>query len=281
MPAMDPAQLDVIVLNWRTPAMSADCARLAAESLPGAALYVVDNGSGDGSADYLRQNVKDATIVANPENLGFGGGLNAGIRAGRRPFVLALNSDVRPIGSAYQRLLDHCASDDRIGAVTPRIFDEEGKPVAQAPPEPSPWRQLSSCMPGLWRFSTPGVYHPEAGGPEPVEWLPSMCATMFRREALEGIGVFDTGYFLGWEEWDLTRRLRAGGWRMALHRGADVVHARHGSTPEGMKLWRDKHGRVALCHHLRKHHGPGWYALGRIATGITDLYVGVARQRGR
>jgi N-acetylglucosaminyl-diphospho-decaprenol L-rhamnosyltransferase len=280
MPTMDPANLDVIVLNWRTAAMSADCARLAAESLPGAALYVVDNGSGDGSADYLRQNVKNATVVANSENLGFGGGLNAGIRAGKRPFVLALNSDVRPVGLAYQLLLDHCASDDRLGAVTPRIFDAEGGAVSQAPPEPSPLRQLSSCLPGLWRFSiAAGNYRPEAGPPEPIAWLPSMCATMFRREALEGIGSFDTGYFLGWEEWDLTRRLRAGGWRIALHRGAEVIHDRHGSTPNEMKLWRDKHGRASLCHHLRKHHGPGWYALGRVATGITDLYLG-ARQRG-
>jgi N-acetylglucosaminyl-diphospho-decaprenol L-rhamnosyltransferase len=277
---MDPAALDVIVLNWRTAEMSANCARTAMETLPGAALYIVDNGSADGSADYLRQAVPGATVVANAENLGFGGGLNAGIRAGTRPFVLTLNSDVSPMGNAYQLLLDHCASDARLGAVTPRIFSPSGHAVAQGVPEPSPLRQLSSCLPGLWRLGGSAMYRPEAGPPESIEWLPSLCATMFRREALEGIGSFDAGYFLGWEEWDLTRRLRAGGWRIALHRGADVVHPGHGSTPKEMGPWRDKHGRVALCHHLRKYHGKGWYALGRLATGITDLYVGLARQRG-
>jgi GT2 family glycosyltransferase len=114
-----------------------------------------------------------------------------------------------------------------------------------------------------------------------VEWLPSNCATVWRRKALEGIGAFDASYFLGFEEWDMTRRLRAAGWRMALHRGADVVHPGHGSTPtKELKHWRDRHGRVALCHHLRKYYGPGWYALGRLAAGISDFYVGLARQSG-
>src|SRR4051812_22258944 len=125
---MDPSELDVVVLNWRTPDMSAACARLAADSLPGANIYIVDNGSGDGSPERLRAAMPEAIIVENDRNLGFGGGLNPGIRAGRRPFVLILNSDARPVGDAYQRLLDHCASDERIGAVTPQTLDSRGRP---------------------------------------------------------------------------------------------------------------------------------------------------------
>ena len=38
-----------------------------------------------------------------------------------------------------------------------------------------------------------------------------------------------------------------------------------------------KHGRAALCHHLRKYYGGGWYALGRVATGISNVYMGLPR----
>ena len=269
---MDAAALDVVVLNWRTPEMSAACARLAAESLPGAKIYIVDNGSNDGSPERMRQDAPGAVIIENRENLGFGGGLNAGIRAGNGRFVLTLNSDARPVGPAYRLMLDHCAGDDRIGAVTPQ----------QMAPEPPPWRMVLGCLPLAWRLIASNVYSPQPGPPESINWLPGLCAAVFRREALEGIGAFDSDYFLGWEEWDLTRRLRAAGWQIAVHPGAQVIHEGHGSTPKELESWRSRHGRSAMCHHLRKYHGRGWYTLGRLSSGVTNLYVDLGRvRRGR
>jgi N-acetylglucosaminyl-diphospho-decaprenol L-rhamnosyltransferase len=267
---MDASNLDVIVLNWKTPEMSADCARAAAASLPGARIIIVDNGSGDDSPAKLRQLVPGATIVENDRNLGFGGGMNAGIRAGRNPFVLILNSDARPVGNAYQVLLDHCASDDRIGAVTPQTLDTRGQPVLQMAPEPPAWRMVLGCLPIGWRLIAANVYSPLPGPPASINWLPGLCVTVLRRSAIDGVGAFDPGYFLGWEEWDLTRRLRAEGWQIALHPGAEIIHEGHGSTPKELEGWRSKHGRDAMCHHLRKYHGRGWYTLGRLSTGVAN-----------
>jgi len=270
---MDPTALDVIVLNWKTPEMSAECARLAAESLPGAQLYIVDNGSGDGSPERLRAEAPPGTIlVQNGANLGFGGGFNHGIRAGKRKFVLLLNSDARPVGGAYRLLLDHCASDDRLGAVTPLTLDSKGQPVPQMSPEPPAWHMVLGCLPVGWRLMASNVYRPDQGPPATIDWLPGLCVTMFRREALEGAGCFDPGYFLGWEEWDLARRLRGAGWKMAIHPGAQVIHDGHGSTPEALQGWRNKHGRQGVCHHLRKYHGRGWYTVGRLACSAGNLY---------
>ncbi|HXU83039.1 MAG TPA: glycosyltransferase family 2 protein [Polyangia bacterium] len=279
---MDPSLLDVIVLNWRTPDMSAEGLRLAAESLPGAALYLVDNGSGDGSPERLRQLAPPGTtVIETGRNLGFGGGFNAGIRAGKRPFLITLNSDARPTGSVYRELLDHCASDDRLGAVTPQTIGHDNLPVGQMAPEPPAWRLVVGCLPGAWRLAQAKPYWPKAGPPEMIDWFPSMCATLFRRAAIEGIGGFDSDYFLGWEEWDLARRLRAAGWKIAIHPGAAVVHEGQGSTPKPLTPWRSKHARDGICHHLRKYYGPGWYAAGRLTSGIADLYMGLrARSMG-
>jgi N-acetylglucosaminyl-diphospho-decaprenol L-rhamnosyltransferase len=278
---MDASSLDVIVLNWRTPEMSAACARVAAERLPGAAIYIVDNGSGDGSPARIRQAFPAATVVENERNLGFGGGFNTGIRAGRRPFLLALNSDALPVDDCYRQLLEHCASDPRLAAVTPQTVDREGRPVGQMPPEPTPLRLVAGCLPVVWRMSQKPYMLPP-GPPRQLDWFPSMCATLFRREALEGIGAFDTGYFLGWEEWDLARRLQSAGWKIAAHPGAAVVHEGHGSTPRPLKDWRYKYGRQGICYHLRKYHGPAWYAVGRVASGFTNVVMDLrARTAGR
>jgi GT2 family glycosyltransferase len=276
---MELETVDVIVLNWRTPEMSADCGRLAAAALPGARVYLVDNGSGDGSAQRMREAMPEAVIVENEQNLGFGGGFNTGIKAGQRPFLLILNSDARPVGDGYRQLLEHCASDARIGAVTPQTVDRQGRLVPQMAAEPPPWHLVLGCLPLTWRLIGTNVYRPVAGPPQIINWLPGLCVTAFRREALEAIGAFDPGYFLGWEEWDLTRRLRAAGWQIAIHPGAEVMHEGHGSTPTNLQSWRNKHGRQSICHHLSKYYGRRWSTLGRIGSGLTDLYADLRNGR--
>jgi N-acetylglucosaminyl-diphospho-decaprenol L-rhamnosyltransferase len=276
---MDTSHLDVIVLNWKTPEMSADCARAAAETLPGAKIYIVDNGSGDGSPERLRALAPDAVVVENDRNLGFGGGMNAGIRAGQGRFVLILNSDARPVGDAYRMMFDHCASDDRIGAVTSQTVDTQGRPVPQMAPEPPAWQLVLGCLPLTWRLVASNVYSPRPGPPASINWLAGLCAAVFRRQAVEEVGAFDIEYFLGWEEWDLTRRLRSANWQIAIHPGAVVIHEGHGSTPKELKAWRAKHNRRAMCHHLLKYHGRAWYLAGRMTSGVADAYADLRARR--
>jgi len=269
-------ELDIVVLNWKTAEMSAECARAARAAMPEAAIYVVDNGSGDGSPETLRQALPWATVIETGSNLGFGGGMNAGIRAGRRPFVMIVNSDARPVGPAFGALLAAAASDPRTGAVTPSVLDEAARPVLQMEPEPAAWKLVIGFIPVVWRLVQSKGFLPTGDGPRPLAWLPTLCVTLFRRQAIEEIGCFDPGYFLGWEEWDITRRLTAGGWRIAVDPGAQVVHAGWGSTPKNLARWRNKHGRASVCHHLRKYHGPIWYLLGWATRSLTELRVALS-----
>src|SRR5258708_19350815 len=62
---------------------------------PGNEIIVVDNGSPDGSAEFVRRNFPQVKLVALERNLGFGGGSNAGVGAARNDIVVLLNSDIR------------------------------------------------------------------------------------------------------------------------------------------------------------------------------------------
>lgn len=84
-------------------------------------IVVVDNGSTDGSASFVRERFPQATLIALPENLGFGGGSNVGFRAARNNIAVLLNSDMRVASDFLQPLLNGF-SDEKVFAVSCQIF---------------------------------------------------------------------------------------------------------------------------------------------------------------
>ena len=97
--------LAVIILNYRTAELTKDClASMEAEIEPGISVVVVDNASGDGSADAIERTIEDrgwarwARVLRSPTNGGFAAGNNLGVRSVEAAAYLLLNSDtlVRP-----------------------------------------------------------------------------------------------------------------------------------------------------------------------------------------
>jgi GT2 family glycosyltransferase/glycosyltransferase involved in cell wall biosynthesis len=84
-------------------------------------VIVVDNGSTDGSADFVRAHFPQVKLVALEKNLGFGGGSNAGFAAAKNPIVVLLNSDMRVAPDFLAPLLEGFADPD-VFAVSCQIF---------------------------------------------------------------------------------------------------------------------------------------------------------------
>lgn len=84
-------------------------------------VIVVDNGSEDGSAEFVRQRFPSVKLLALEKNLGFGGGSNAGFRAAKNDIVVLLNSDMRVAPDFLAPLLEGFI-DERVFAVSCQIF---------------------------------------------------------------------------------------------------------------------------------------------------------------
>src|SRR5580698_1441103 len=84
-------------------------------------IIVVDNGSADGSAEFVRQTFPNVKLLALDRNLGFGGGSNAGFRAAKNDIVVLLNSDMQVSPDFLAPLLEGFR-DDLVFAVSCQIF---------------------------------------------------------------------------------------------------------------------------------------------------------------
>ena len=184
-------------------------------------VIVVDNGSSDGSADFLRERFPEVRVLALPQNLGFGGGSNAGFRAAKNDIVVLLNSDMRVEPDFLQPLLDGFA-DETIFAVACQIFLSD----------PSKRREETGLTEMWWRDGSIRVSHREDGavnGLYPCAYGGGGSSAFDRHKFLE-IGGFSevfAPFYL--EDTDLGYMAWKRGWKV-LYQPASVVWHEHRGT---------------------------------------------------
>ncbi len=147
----DASAASVVIPNWNGCDLLEKYLPSVVEAMsgnPANEVIVVDNGSTDGSSDYVRANFPGVKLVALERNLGFGGGSNAGFRAARNDIVVLLNSDMRVDRGFLEPLLDGFAADD-VFAVSCQIFFSD----------PTRARQETGLTQGWWADGTLRVRH--------------------------------------------------------------------------------------------------------------------------
>ena len=92
MPEMKP--VTVVIPNWNGMEFLNTClGALRLQDTEDFTVLVIDNASEDGSVSFIRENYPEVRVEVMPENLGFSGGVNEGIRLSETPYVLLLNND--------------------------------------------------------------------------------------------------------------------------------------------------------------------------------------------
>lgn len=228
-------RVGVVVLNYRQSARTAACLRdLAASTGVALAVLVIDNGSGDGSADELAPLVRTLDAAAGghtfalealPENLGFAKGQNRGlawVAARGLPWVLVLNNDVRLPPDVIATLAAVLRNDPRVAAVSPTVVFPDGRVWAEGGELAFAPNALRLCRQG--QPPTPREHGPEERG-----FLPCACV-LFPVAAMQRVGGFDEAFFMYWEDVDLCARLRAAGGRIVWLPWVRVEHDAGGSS---------------------------------------------------
>jgi N-acetylglucosaminyl-diphospho-decaprenol L-rhamnosyltransferase len=226
----------VAVVSWNTRDLLLRClASLAPEVTAGRArVWVVDNGSSDGSVDAARSVAPWATMLCADQNLGFGRAVNLVARRDEMSeWLLAANADIALEPGALSCMLAAGEAPD-VGCVAPRLVLPDGRTQHSVFPFPTVPFTLAFNL-GLHRLSPraadrwclEGFWDPERS--RRVPWAIGACL-LLRRSAFAAVGGFDDHRWLFAEDLDLGWRLRQHGWATRYEPSARVLHQGSAAT---------------------------------------------------
>jgi GT2 family glycosyltransferase len=222
----DPAvPASTIVVNWNGRSHLERCLySLTEQSLRGCEIVVVDNGSEDGSVEWIRKRFgEQIAVVSHNTNLGYAAGLNTGIRVARGRYIFALNNDTEVAVECLETLVEAADRDPTVGACAPKILSYDNRTVID---------NVGHLLypDGLSRGR--GRLEVDRGQYDRTEdiLLFSGCAVLLRREMLADIGLFNEELFAYCDDTDLGLRAQLAGWRCRSVPGAVVYHKYSGSS---------------------------------------------------
>jgi GT2 family glycosyltransferase len=216
--------VSVIIVNYNGRDLLKDCLEsLQQQTMNDFEVIFVDNASSDGSVDFVKKTYPEVTTIENRENLGYGGGNNAGIRQSRARYVVFLNNDTKVDSHWLQRLVATAEKGENIGMCASKILNYYH-------PEIIDNTGLLIYRDGVARGR--GRLERDAGqyAREEEVLFPSGCAGLYRREMLEDIGFFDEDFFLYVDDVDIGFRARLAGWRCIYVPDAVVYHKYSATT---------------------------------------------------
>ncbi|HYZ85223.1 MAG TPA: glycosyltransferase, partial [Bryobacteraceae bacterium] len=217
-------RVSVVIPNWNGRDLLEKYIPSVLAAVPpshGHQVIVVDNGSTDGSAEFLKTHFPEVTVLALPENLGFGGGSNAGFRAATNDIVVLLNSDMRVQPDFLEPLINGFDGPD-VFAVSCQIFFSDPKKL----------REETGLTQGWWENGRLRVRHQDDGAVN--EAYPCFyggggsCA--FDRAKFLELGGFDElfrPFYL--EDTDLGFLAWKRGWRILYEPRSAVFHEHRGT----------------------------------------------------
>ena len=216
----------VVVLAWNSVETIGRCLASVFDSDESSTVIVVDNGSSDGTQEFVRERYPAAQLIETGENLGYAGGNNFALRSdllAGHEYALVLNPDAYLHPSAIRTLRTRMDVATTVGASSPIIYYADSDVVWYGGSEIR-WTDGATLqlhqderVPNLPR-------HPRPTG------RVNGCALMLRMAAFSAVGGFDEDYFLYYEETDLSVRLLEQGWHLELVPEAVCWHANSTST---------------------------------------------------
>ncbi len=253
------ADLSVIIVNWNTRELLAQCLQSVEETVRDASfeVWVVDNGSLDGSVAMVREQFPQVRVIANSENVGFVRANNQALDRCRGRYALLLNSDAQALPGSLDNIIKFMGEHPGAGIAGVQLVNPDGTFQASYTPFPTLWREfliLSGLGRWLIRPTFPSCGPETKKGNQRIKGYVEGACLIARREAVNQIGGLDERIFMYAEEVDWCYRFHQAGWEIWYLPQAPIVHY-------GGQSSKKRQGRMeaelyrSRVYFFRKHYG--------------------------
>jgi N-acetylglucosaminyl-diphospho-decaprenol L-rhamnosyltransferase len=189
-------------------------------------VFIIDNDSKDHSADVLRHEYPNITLIENKKNVGFGRANNQALQYINSRYVLLLNTDAFVEPDTIAKTVQYMDAHPQCGILGVKFLGRDGELQPSCRYFPTPWNIFLNRT-GLKRiFKRAKMVDDMSWDHASVrdcDWVPG-CYFLVRKEVIDQIGLFDPRYFLYYEEIDFCFAAKRAGWLVTYFPYTSVVH---------------------------------------------------------
>lgn len=178
-------------------------------------IIVIDNGSADGSVEYIHKNYPQVKVYENGRNLGFTGGHNRAIKYATGKYVLLLNNDIEVEPSFLEPLVDDLEKNKNLAAAQSKTYLSKNQLDNTG--------SFLTPLGFLRHYGFKDLDNPKYDLPKKV-FSPKAACLLIRKQVIDKFGLFDGDYFAYFEETDWAWRVHMGGLEILFEPKSKVLH---------------------------------------------------------
>ena len=263
--------LSIITVNWKVKDLLEKCLRSVYEQTKDISfeVFVVDNDSGDGSVEMVREKFPQVSLTASNDNLGFAKGNNIAVKDAKGRYILLLNPDTEILDNAIGKMVKFMDNHPGCGIAGCKLLNPDLtlQPSVRHFPTFLSQALILLKLHHLFPHSAP-MRHYLAEDFDYTKTQPAdqvMGAFfMIRKKVIEKIGLLDEKFWIWFEEVDYCKRTKEAGFKILYTPEAKIIHYYGQSFKQVYNVKKQKDFNKSLTYYFKKHQ-PLWQ---RILIGI-------------
>lgn len=224
--------LSIIILNYHNKNLTKELLKNLTSELDLPYQYeiiVVDNDSHDGIKEVIEERFSEATFIQSEKNGGFAYGNNLGIKRASGKYIMIMNPDLAILSDAIEIMHQYMENHPEVGLAAPRLINAD-KSVQYSCTNFPDWKlplyrrtflgNTSSGKKWLDNYLMKDLDHSQN------HFVPAIfgACMIFRKDALEKVGLLDERYFMYMEDLDWSRRFWQEDYKVAYIGQAEIIH---------------------------------------------------------
>ena len=223
--------ISIIVLNYNTKKLTADCINSIYNSKPkiNYEVILVDNNSADGSVELFKEKFSkknNFSLIENTENSGFSKGNNIGIKKAKGRYILLLNSDTIVKNQSIDNLYRFARENENVGVVGAKLLNKDGTTQPSVFRSPTMLRVIKQYWLGERKLLD--KYAPGLVSAVSVDAVVG-AAFLITPDAIKKVGLLNEKYFMYFEDLDYCRQVRKQGLKVYYLPTSEIIHL-HGQS---------------------------------------------------